>query len=791
MKKSRLTKIIAVILSLTLVFASFGAVTASATSAYPIISGNSENPIGVVFADIVETILNFILNLFSGLFDDGPGFVTPDDAYDKAAQNFYEGTGPEFLTAPQDEAKWHLGYANTSLIPEDYSNGTYYIGGYIAPENGFSNVVEGIAEIPGIGKDDMKARCVAISDGTDRGTVLFATIDCIGITNADIKDIRASLADFAAENNIVSINISSTHTHSCIDTEGLWTKLLYKLAHNGIISGTDADEELVQGTNPAYMAFLKEEVADALVEAYNNMEPGILTYTEKDLGQDYFQNKNRPSSGEMIYEENENGEKVFTGETQIAMTDISRFVFYPERENATPTMMLNIAAHPDVAGLPTESNSGREISGDYLFYCGKFLEDAGFNFMFFQGAIAGIYMARGVTGDGVPTEQRVEESQRFGYELARMALSLTLTEEEIKADPILSNAAEVAENTELVSIYDDEGYLKQEFKDAGMLPAYYTIYNIVSDAGTIPVYKINEDESTKAKFDIVADEETNTISIKSGKYTVISETYDENLAVTAMPAQGFAAATDEDGNIVSMYVDESIADAKLNADETLYEITSGSFEILEIEMTDSTIESEEQRLTVARNGKVFVGEVMPVNTDYSVWYENWNCDEIPEETEVEPFLNLLIKQVEIPISSALIEVVGKLNLANYVVIAKDDGSYATITEIGYMEMGNQFKTVFLPGEICQDLVAPNGLSLNAQYSVTASNYKSQPACAIFGEDVKCFGLMNDAIGYVVPDNDFTMGDPVNHYHELISLGKNVASALTDGLQELNSEIVRV
>lgn len=790
MKKSRLTKIIAVILSLTLVFASFGAVTASATSAYPIISGNSENPIGVVFADIVETILNFILNLFSGLFDDGPGFVTPDDAYDKAAQNFYEGTGNEFLSAPEEDAQWYLGYANTSLIPEDYSNGTYYIGGYIAPENGFSNVVEGIAEIPGIGKDDMKARCVAISDGT-RGIALFATIDCIGITNADIKDIRAMLADYAQEKGIVAINISSTHTHSCIDTEGLWTKLLYKLAHNGIISGTKAEEELVQGTNPAYMAFLKEKVADALVEACENLEPGVLTYTEKDLGQDYFQNKNRPSSGEMIYEENENGEKVFTGETQIAMTDISRFVFYPERENATPTMMLNIAAHPDVAGLPTESNSGREISGDYLFYCGKFLEDAGFNFMFFQGAIAGIYMSRGVTGDGVPTEQRVEESQRYGYELARMALSLTLTEEEIKADPLLSNAAEVAENTELVSIYDDEGYLKQEFKDSGMLPAYYTIYNLVADTDTIPVYKINEDESAKAKFTIVADEGTNTISIKSGNYTVISETYGENLAVTAMPAQGFAVAADEEGNIVAMFIDESIADAKLSADKELYKITCGEFEIFEIEMTDRTIKSEEQRLTVARNGKVFVGEVMPINPDYSVWYENWNCDEIPEEQEVEPFLNILIKQVEIPISSALIEVVGKLNLANYVVIAKEDGSYATITEIGYMELGNQFKTVFLPGEICQDLVAPNGLSLNAAYAVTASSYKSMPASAIFGEDVKCFGLMNDAIGYVVPDNDFTMGDPVNHYHELISLGKNVASALTDGLQELNSEIVRV
>ena len=85
MKKSRLTKIIAVILALTIAFASFGAVTAGASSIYPIISGDSEDPIGVIFADIVESLLNFILKLFSGLFDDGPGFVTQEDAYEKAA----------------------------------------------------------------------------------------------------------------------------------------------------------------------------------------------------------------------------------------------------------------------------------------------------------------------------------------------------------------------------------------------------------------------------------------------------------------------------------------------------------------------------------------------------------------------------------------------------------------------------------------------------------------------------------------------------------------------------------
>ncbi len=632
MKKSRLTKLLAVILSLTIAFASFGAVTASASSAYPIISGNSDDPIGVIFSDIIESLLNFILGLFSGLFDDGPGFFPEEDVIDKASQNFYDGIGNEFQTSAKEDAQWNLGYANTSLIPDDYSNGTYYIGGYIAIENGFSNVVEGIAEIPGIGPDDMKVRCVAINDGTGAGTVLFATIDCIGITNADIKDIRALLADYAAANNIVSINVSSTHTHSCIDTEGLWTKLLYKLAHNGIVSGTGADKELIQGTNPAYMEFLKEKVADALIEANEDLQPGTLTYTEKDLGQDYFTNKNRPSSGQLITDIDEEGKIVYTGEKEIAMTDISRFIFTPDDEAAEPTMMINIAAHPDVAGLPTSSNSGREISGDYLFYCGKFLEDAGYNFMFFQGAIAGIYMSRSVTGDNVPTEQRVEESQRYGYELARMALALTMTKEEVEANDMLNCAEEIAEYG------DEEGY--------------------------------------------------------------------------------------------------------------------------------------------------------------SIWYENWNKDEegndvIPEEQEVEPFLNLLIKQVKVPISNNLIEAVGKLNMANYVVIAEEDGTYSTITEIGYMEMGNQFKTVFLPGEICQDLIAPDGASLLPENAVTAMPFQASPASSIFGVDVKCFGLMNDAIGYVVPDNDYTMGDPVNHYHELISLGKGVASALMIGLEQLNSEIVRV
>lgn len=785
MKKSRLTKVIAVILALTISLSAFGAVTAGASSIYPITG--SDDPISVILADIIDTLLRFILDMFQGLFGNGPGFVEPDaeETQKLIESNYYEGIGNEFATSAEDGAQWHLGYSNVSLIPEDYDNGTYYIGGYIAPENGFTNVVEGIAEIPGLGKDDMKARCIAINDGTDKGTVLFATIDCIGITNADIKDIRALLADFAAANNIVAINIASTHTHSCIDTEGLWTKNLAKLAMNGINSGMNTGEELQQGTNPEYMAFLKEKVADALMDAYFNLQPGTLTYAIKDIGEDYFQNKNRPTSGQII-EFDENGNIIADGKRKIAMTEIHRFVFTPDDEAVRPTMMINIAAHPDVAGLPTESNSGREISGDYIFYCGQYLDKAGYNFMFFQGAIAGIYMARTATGDNVETFQRVEESQRFGYELARILLSLTLTEEEIKADPVInSNADEIEENTKLIDIYDENGNLIPEFTENKFSFVDYvkTTLNIAVDEET--TFEINVHNAEAFSVDVEA--ETFTVKVISGNKVVMKAVYPDDYTIVNDKQKGLCRVMDSDGNLVEAFITSADIYAGKNEDNTKYVIRDAdNIAYLEIDTEIAEISTDYQTFVRAENGALYENNKMPVNPYYTLWYEDWTP---VEEVEVEPFLNLYLNQVEIHISNSLIKAVGKLNMANYVVLVNDDGTYSTITEVGYMEIGQVYKTVFLPGEICQDLVAPNGASLLPANSVTARPFNAPTACSLFGNDVACMGLMNDAIGYVVPDNDYTMGDPANHYHELISLGNTVASELMYGLETLKSEIV--
>lgn len=775
MKKSKLTKVIAIVLAITMLSATFGAVTAGASSIYPAIS-NDGDVLGILFADIVDTLLRILTDFLASLFGDGPTFYPEGDATfeEKKAANFYEGIGTDFQDEAKAGAQWHLGYSNTSLIPDDYDNGTYYIGGYIAPENGFTNVVEGIAEIPGIGKDDMKARCMAISDGSEiytnangdkkcKNVVLFAVIDSIGITNADIKDIRQLVADYAERNpdvinidDIAAINVSATHCHSGIDTEGLWTKNIAKLVSNGIISGTKADGDLQQGTNPAYMEWMKARVANALIKAYKDMQAGTLTYSTKDLGQGYFQNKNRPSSGELV-EFDEDGNLITNGKTEIAMTNIERFIFTPDDENATPTMILNLAAHPDVAGLPTESNSGREISGDYIFYCGKYLEDAGYNFIFFQGAIAGIYMARSVTGDGVETKQRVEESQRFGFELARIALSLNDTEEQIIANINNANhylndcAKEIEENTKIVPIFDENGKAAEQITNTNR----YTLL-IPAQGRTVKI-------------------ENKTIKIFDGNTLMLELAYPDSVEIVADASIGGYTVSEDDIPRAIIFTEDGAGATVL--DENTISISGNSVSF------GTTI--------VAPDGvSPYAASSVIANPDYSVWYENW---EPVDEVAVDPFLNLYLKQVEVPITNTLITAVGKLNMANYL-IKNSNGKYSAIVEIGYMEMGNQFKTVFLPGEICQDLVAPNGKSLIASNATTAKpfdsfvSYGATTAAQIFGDDVRCFGVMNDAIGYVVPDNDYTMGDPANHYHELISLGQHVGSALIDGLYELAQEI---
>ncbi len=583
-------KIVSIILALSLIF---GGTSVMGSAAAADIGKTLEN-FGL---GIVEVIFTTLIGAINAIVPDSPNFVKVKD---RVVENLYEGTETWEDEAKAD-AQWKLGHAKASLIPDDLKesvkNGTksgYYLGGFIDPNNGMVNEIEEII-------DDMQARVIAVEDGSGRGVALFANIDCIGFSNGDIKEIRKRVEamDLGVEFN--SINVSSTHTHSCIDTQGLWTNLFPKLFKNLALSYLPFIEK-ERGANAEYMEFVYDTVANTMKKAVETMVPGTMTYAVKEVNDEYFNNKNRSQSTSLINE-------------------LARFIFTPDDSSIKPTMIVNIAAHPDVAGLPVnEEDNGRDLSGDYIYYLGEKIEEKGFNFMFFNGAIAGIYEGRGPAGDGVPTNRRYEETLRYGYEVANMALNLTNSVEEIEA---------------------------------------------------------NMTDAEKAQ-----------------------------------------------------------------------------------------IEKE----------KAIGGD------NYTLWYEGWK--EV-EEKVLEPNLNIIIKEVKIKVTNPLIQLVGKLNLVNYTV-CKEGFSYYIFAEIGYMEMGG-VKVAFMPGEIVQDIIC-GGDSLTAAGSFSGKDFNEKTVYELFGNDTLCFGLMNDAIGYVVPDNDYSMSLLGDHYQEMISLGKYAGSTIMKGMAEIAEEI---
>lgn len=346
--------------------------------------------------------------------DDGPGFVP--EGYD-FSKWFYPGN-ERFDRNPAENAGWKLGYAAVDLTPYDYYKHDYYLGGYLTAENGFNNTIESIV-------DKMMCRMVALDDGSGRGAHIFATVDCIGLGNRHIKSIRRKFADLlkydGTDAPVASVNVFSTHAHSCVDTQGLWTatgkKVLHNLKKNRTGKGT-----YLSGTDPDFMRGLTDKIAGGMLAAIKDLTPGTLTYAEKDVGAAYFSNRNRPSATALD-------------------TRIRRFIFTPADADKRPTVIANFPAHPDVAGLPTSDGqgSGRELCGEYIYYMDEFIRRAGCNFLFINGAICAIYMRRDASNDGVRFSHRYEQSVRYGRELAKMTLSLSKNVTEIEADPLLAD----------------------------------------------------------------------------------------------------------------------------------------------------------------------------------------------------------------------------------------------------------------------------------------------------------------------------------------------------------------
>lgn len=167
-----------------------------------------------------------------------------------------------------------------------------------------------------------------------------------------------------------------------------------------------------------------------------------------------------------------------------------------------------------------------------------------------------------------------------------------------------------------------------------------------------------------------------------------------------------------------------------------------------------------------------------------------------KEHELEPKLISIHKETALRVDNPLEKIIGKLGFACFDMTRPAKGIYELETETGYLELGGEFKALLVPGEITPGLVSGTGDML-AENSITnrASGFKS--LCDIVGGDTAVFGLANDALGYIIPDNDYCMFfagygklaeklffKDYAHYQEMFSIGAHTASAFAAGVEDM-------
>ncbi len=360
----------------------------------------SSTNIKTVFMNTLARVVNTLSNVLITVLGKGINLFLPKTpALNSYADfnldeygNFYAGMD-EFLDEPAAGARWSLGYAQESILPDDFGTVPYTMGGY------------GLMAETTETFDGLWVRTIVLDDGSGRGKVAFCVLDAIGIANADVRLIRAAVADFAKANDIVSINVSVTHTHSGIDLQGVWDSTVENVLNN-ITLGALGLAELKSGVDRKFLQTIIDQTAKSIKDATADMKTGELTLAKMDIGDEYLRDRTYPD----CYDGN-----------------MYRLEFTPDKAGATPTIIATFGVHPENSGF-----GHTVISADFIPYTEEVLNAAGYNFIFIQGAVGTITYERHRSNDGLDLT-RYEEAVRYGWEIGYFLLGMELTEAECKA----------------------------------------------------------------------------------------------------------------------------------------------------------------------------------------------------------------------------------------------------------------------------------------------------------------------------------------------------------------------
>ncbi|MGH2755858.1 MAG: hypothetical protein ACRDLB_15690 [Actinomycetota bacterium] len=225
--------------------------------------------------------------------------------------------------------------------------------------------------------DDTWARAVVLESGDE--TVAMVSLDVVGFFNIEVQRARAEMAARYPDMNIDELVVSSTHTHEGVDTMGYWGQLFL---------GTD-------GKFPAYQAFIRSQIIDAIHDAYGARETADVKF----------------AVGEPPVPIRDSRPPIVTDPGVMA----AQFV---RQDKSTIGTIVNWSNHPEAQG-----SDNQLVSSDFVHGARTVLEEQlGGTAIYFSGAVGGLQTPLGVDIPGFGSDVSWERTFAIGERVGLSAI---------------------------------------------------------------------------------------------------------------------------------------------------------------------------------------------------------------------------------------------------------------------------------------------------------------------------------------------------------------------------------
>ena len=144
-----------------------------------------------------------------------------------------------------------------------------------------------------------------------------------------------------------------------------------------------------------------------------------------------------------------------------------------------------------------------------------------------------------------------------------------------------------------------------------------------------------------------------------------------------------------------------------------------------------------------------------------------------------PVLNAVHKEIVVTPGNSVLVLACEVKLVNNKVYTDENGNTVMPSEIGYLEFGNRVGLALFPAELYPEVFWGHEITDYTNWDGTEWPYESL-ADSVEGVDVYAVSLANDALGYVLTDNNFAfMGHIIGEgiADETLSAGKHMGSLL--------------